>query len=109
MGINLYSRSIDDFTPLHWACFNNSEIAMIYLLAWYPEKAINLQDRDGNTALHLTIKSAGEIDSGRPMRQLLINGADKSIKNLDGKLPLDIAKEEIPNRKLRRELVSNLS
>jgi ankyrin repeat protein len=42
MGMNLYSRSIDDLTPLHWACLVNSEIAMIYLLAWYPEEAVNL-------------------------------------------------------------------
>ena len=68
MGMNLYSKSVDDLTPLHWACLVNSEIAMIYLLAWYPEKAINLQDKDGNTALHLAIKSAGELGSGRPMR-----------------------------------------
>ena len=84
MGVNLYSRSCDDLTPLHWACFANSETAMVYLLAWYPVQAINLKDKDGNTALHLAIKSADELGSGRPMRQLLINGADKSIKNNQG-------------------------
>jgi ankyrin repeat protein len=68
MGMNLNSRSCDDLTPLHWACLANSEVAMIYLLAWYPIKAINFQDNEGNTALHLSIKSAGQIASGRPMR-----------------------------------------
>ena len=24
-------------TPLHWACYSNSEIALSYLLAWGPE------------------------------------------------------------------------
>lgn len=109
MGMNLYSKSVDDLTPLHWACLVNSEIAMIYLLAWYPEKAINLQDKDGNTALHLTIKSAGELGSGRPMRQLLLNGADKTIKNDDKKTPVDCARTEIENKKLSRELVGNLT
>lgn len=77
--MNLTSRSIDDLTPLHWACFNNSEVAMLYLLAWYSEKSINLQDKDGNTSLHLAVKSSDELGSGRPVRALLIHGAKKDI------------------------------
>lgn len=42
LKMNLVSRSIDDLTPLHWACFNNSEVAMLYLLAWVSVKHINL-------------------------------------------------------------------
>jgi hypothetical protein len=39
-----------------------------------------------------------------------MNGAEKSIKNEDGKLPIDLAKDtETMSKKLSRELVSNLS
>jgi palmitoyltransferase ZDHHC13/17 len=29
-------------TPLHWACFQNSEIALIYLLGWLKQKNLNI-------------------------------------------------------------------
>jgi len=42
-------------TPLHWACYSKSEIALCYLLAWISD----LEDRDieGYTPLHLAVKS----------------------------------------------------
>jgi hypothetical protein len=39
----------------------------------------------------------------------MLNGADKTIKNKEGKLPVDCAKDEIESKKLSRELVGNLS
>ena len=45
-------------TPLHWACFQNSEVALIYLLGWLSVDQLNLQDIDGYTALHLSVKSS---------------------------------------------------
>jgi palmitoyltransferase ZDHHC13/17 len=79
LGMNIYSRSNDGLTPLHWACHSNSEIAMIYLLAWYDTTALNMKDKEGSTPLLLTIKSADELGSGRPMRAMLMAGADKEV------------------------------
>jgi ankyrin repeat protein len=33
-GMNLTSVDRRGSTPLHWACFQNSEVALIYLLGW---------------------------------------------------------------------------
>ena len=45
-------------TPLHWACFSCSELALIYILAWIKPADLRLQDTDGYTALHLAVKSS---------------------------------------------------
>ena len=46
-------------TPLHWACYSKSEFALSYLLALSPK--IEAQDQGGFTALHLAIKSVGDL------------------------------------------------
>ena len=33
-GVDLKSRDNRLSTPLHWACYSKSEIALCYLLAW---------------------------------------------------------------------------
>ena len=66
-------------TALHWACYSNSEIALSYLLAWEP--LLDVQDQDGFTPLHLAVKSVDTVESTRPVRFLLIRGADTSIRD----------------------------
>jgi ankyrin repeat protein len=83
--MNIYTRDKDKLTPLHWACTSNAEISMIYLLAWYETDRLNMQDKDGSTPLHLTVKAADSLGSGRPMRALLMAGVDKDIKDNKGK------------------------
>lgn len=34
MNLELDSRDKRGSTPLHWACFQSSEISMLYLLEW---------------------------------------------------------------------------
>lgn len=36
LGLNIDSSDKRGSTPLHWACFRQSEIALGYLLAWSP-------------------------------------------------------------------------
>jgi ankyrin repeat protein len=79
LGVPISARDIKGSTPLHWACFSSSEIALCYLAAWNPD--LNAKDYDGQTPLHLAIKSVEAIDSVRPVRFLVIRGADKTIKN----------------------------
>ena len=33
-GIDLRSKDARGSTPLHWACYSKSEIALCYLLSW---------------------------------------------------------------------------
>lgn len=108
LGMNIYSRSNDGLTPLHWACYANSEIAMIYLLAWYDTECLNMKDKEGSTPLHLTIKSADDLGSGRPMRALLMAGADKDAVDKKKKNARWFA-AKLQNKKLSRELVNQLS
>jgi len=42
-------------TPLHWACYSRSEVALCYLLAWI--KDLEDKDIEGFTPLHLAVKS----------------------------------------------------
>ena len=50
---------------------------------------VNLQDIEGDTALHYTAYS-GNIEI---LKLLLENNADKSIRNKDGETALDVAKD----------------
>ena len=43
----------------------------MYLLGWLTTDELNLQDEDGFTAVHLAIKAAENLKSGRPLRALL--------------------------------------
>ena len=62
-------------TALHWACFARSEFALSYTLAMNPK--LEIKDKAGNTALHLAVKSVPMIRSTRPVRALLLRGADR--------------------------------
>lgn len=36
LGLDINSKDRRGSTPLHWACFRQSEVALSYLLAWGP-------------------------------------------------------------------------
>lgn len=80
-------------TPLHWACFSCSKLALIYILSWLREEKLSAQDIDGYTALHLAIRSTDELKSSRPVRNLMFANAPLHIKDNIGNVPLDILKE----------------
>lgn len=66
-------------TALHWACFARSEFALSYILSMKPD--LEYQDKAGNTPLHLAIKSVPQLRSTRPVRALLLRGANRSATN----------------------------
>ena len=37
LGLNINSQDKRGSTPLHWACYSQSETALAYLLAWDPD------------------------------------------------------------------------
>jgi len=100
-GIDL--RSVDNrgSTPLHWACYSKSEVALCYLLAWV--EILDDQDIEGYTPLHLAVKSVETLRSTRPVRSLLIKGASRAKKDHEGKAAMELA-SEISNAHLQMEL-----
>lgn len=87
---------------MHWACFRQSEIAQSYLLAFDPD--LNLQDIDGNTALHLAVKYVDEAETTRMVRFLMLRGARTDIKNNKGQLAIDFSHEITENPNMRKDV-----
>mgnify|MGYP001806482806 CR=1 FL=1 len=86
MDIN--SKDNRNSTPLHWACYSKSEIALCYLLSWV--KNLDEQDIEGFTPLHLAIKSVETLRSTRPVRALLIRGASRNSRDKAGRKPAEL-------------------
>lgn len=56
--MKLTERDKRGSTPLHWAVFQSSELAQIYLLGWLSVKELDIQDNEGLTAMHLAVRTA---------------------------------------------------
>ncbi len=93
-GANIYARSKDGKTALHWSCqcslgFDDAK----YLVSIGID--VNAQDDKGKTYLHYVIPNYGIEDDGycnvgkHVMEHLIANGADMSIKDNDGNTPLE--------------------
>ena len=72
-------------TPLHIAALNGNIHSSLFLIAWMQD--VNAIDSSGNTALHLAANS----QSYKIVRNLLLKGATRKIKNDEGKTALDLA------------------
>lgn len=104
LKLDINSKDYRGSTPLHWAIFRMSELAMIYILAWLPQENLKFQDQEGYTAMHLAVKLAEKLESSRPVRVLLYHGAPLNIKDLNGNLPIDFAKN-LENEQIRDQVV----
>ena len=88
---------------MHWACYSSSEVALSYLLAWDPE--LNIRDEEGYTPLHLAVKSVDIVESTRPVRFLMIRGADKTVTDNQGLTPLGLVNNgEVESEHLANDL-----
>ncbi len=81
-------------TPLHWACYSKSEFALSYILAMNPN--LEVQDQAGYTPLHLAIKAVPDLKSTRPVRALLLKGASRDARNLQGVPCNEMINEKCP-------------
>jgi len=86
-GIDVDELDDEDQTPLHWACYRGADVAIYYLLAW--TKAINYQDKKGRTPLHHAVERIEKFPKLRPLKEMLIKGSSRSIKDCDGNKPID--------------------
>lgn len=84
-----------------------SELAMVYILAWLKVEDLAQKDDEGFTAMHLAIKITEKLESTRPVRSLIYNGAPIDIADKDGNLPIDLARQ-IEDVKMRDEILSQL-
>ena len=75
---------------------------MGYILAWDPD--LQIKDNDGYTPLHLAVKAVDAMESSRPVRFLLIRGADKYAKDHNQKTPIDLVESEINTPELAKEV-----
>lgn len=78
LGLSPSCTDKQNATPLHWACYFCSENAVAYLLAW--TKKLNQKDSKGNTPLHLAARGSMGTGNVRPMKLMLISGAQRHIK-----------------------------
>lgn len=73
-------------TPLHYACDHKAEYSPQWLFAF--GAVINALNEDGNTPLHLLVKNSHKLDSPKLVREMIFKGADRDIRNKDGKTPM---------------------
>ena len=80
-------------SSVHWATYNNNELALSFLLA--RNCNVNLQDFDGITPLHLAVSQSQKIRSTSIIRQLLMRQASPFLKERKGRTPLEYAIDKI--------------
>ena len=86
-GLSLLTLDNHQGTALHWAAYYGSDNTIDFLFAW--NVPLDYQDDKGETALHLAVQSGHSLI----VKKLVQKGANKLIRNKEGKLPADIAKE----------------
>ena len=74
-------------TPLHYACYNKSLDVIDVLLTLGAN--VNAIDNEGKSVLFYAVK----CNNSSLIKKLLMNGADKNIKDFEGKIPFDEAKK----------------
>jgi ankyrin repeat protein len=87
-GFSMDEKDNQGYTPLHWACYKGGEEAIYYLLAWL--KNVNIQDNKGKTALHISIENVTKFDKLRPIKEMLIKGASRELRDNNGNTAYDI-------------------
>jgi ankyrin repeat protein len=86
-------------TAIIWASFCGAEISLTYLLA-QPGIAINVQNDQGETPLHLAILSPNNNSPTNLVKRLLIKGADVEMKDKKGRTVIDLCKKRVTKVKM---------
>ena len=94
-GIDINIRDVKNNTPLHWACYTRSEMAIGYILSMKPD--LNAKDIQGFTPLHIAVTSVPKLGSTRSVKALLLKGADRDAKDNKNKKPIDLISQEMPD------------
>jgi ankyrin repeat protein len=87
-GANPNAQNAEGISALHWAAHHNNA-AMTKLLLEQEETNVNIQDIDGNTPLHESIKEPLKLNDFIGSTKLLLeNNAYPNIQNKKGNTPL---------------------
>jgi len=86
-GMDINIRDSKSSTPLHWACFTRSEMALNYILSMKPN--LEAQDCHGFTPLHIAVTCVEKLESTRNVKALLLRGANRESKDNKGKTPME--------------------
>jgi ankyrin repeat protein len=84
-SVGLSTRGSRGQTPLHWMAYLGDVDGVRLLLEAGADP--NAVDQSGNTALHDAVLSRQHL----VVALLVAGGADSSVRNLEGKSPLDLA------------------
>ena len=95
-GFDVNVKSTIGATPLHFAIVKK-EVKNVELLIRFGAD-VNAKDFLGQTPLHITVMRTSQDPDGfqdfkRIMKELLFNGANKSLKNDNGQTPYDLLKK----------------
>ena len=88
-------RDDKESTPLHWACFTRSEMALTYILSFKPN--IQSQDCRGFTPLHIAVTCVEKLESTRNVKSLLLRGASRDATDNQGLKPIDHISNTCPD------------
>jgi ankyrin repeat protein len=105
-GMDINIRDTKNSTPIHWACFTRSEMALNYILSMKPN--LEVKDSFGFTPLHIAVTCADKLGSTRTVKALLLRGASRNSKDLNGKTPLDHIPDSMPEH-MQAELKTQLA
>ena len=100
---SMHINSTDPFrsTVLHLAILERREDMVLLILGLGGN--LDMQDSDGNTALHLGVKSG----IYRITRHLLLCGAKRNIKNSTQQIPSELCQSEEISKLMKRRFPSN--
>ena len=101
LGFTTTDADFDGNTPLHYACYNNSEYASFWLIGFGSD--VNAVNKIGDTPMHLLIKSINKLYNTKTARELIFKGAKRDIKNSKGELAIDLI-DRIEDSKLQEEM-----
>jgi ankyrin repeat protein len=93
LSLNQYKKlslnNKNDYKPLHFACYFGDEKSVNQIVNQNKQE-IDEVSKDGYTPLFIAVAN----NYYNIVKILINNGANKNIKNKEGKLPIDIAKIE---------------
>ena len=101
LSFTISEADYDGNTPLHYACYNNSEYASFWLIGFGSD--VNALNKTGDTPMHLLIKADNKLYNTKTVRELIFKGARRDIKIKKGELASDLL-NRLEDEKLKSEL-----
>mmetsp|Transcript_25382 Transcript_25382/g.22522 ORF Transcript_25382/g.22522 Transcript_25382/m.22522 type:complete len:185 (+) Transcript_25382:473-1027(+) len=100
-NLDINEQDNNKSTSLHWAAIGQKEVSLTYLIAWGAK--VNIKDTDGNTPLHLAVRSTVSTNT-RCIKILLLKGANRGERNISDYLPIQMIQESFDQKELNQVL-----